>query len=114
MPFINSKVNISLTEDEKERLKTKLGQAITVIPGKSESWLMVGFEENCSLYFKGKSDGRLAFIEVKVFGSASGSDYDKMTAALCQIYQEILQIAPDHIYIKYEEVEHWGWNGSNL
>lgn len=114
MPFINSKVNTSLTEDEKERLKTRLGQAITLIPGKSESWLMVGFEEKCSLYFKGKNDGRLAFVEVKIFGKANDSSYDKLTAALCRIYQEILQIEPDHVYITYEEVEHWGWNGSNF
>lgn len=54
MPFINSKVNITLSEEEKTALKTRLGQAISLIPGKSESWLMIGFEDNCSLYFKGK------------------------------------------------------------
>ena len=44
MPFINSKVSVPLTDSEKETLKGKLGQAISLIPGKSESWLMVGFE----------------------------------------------------------------------
>lgn len=114
MPFINSKVNVSLTEGEKESLKAKLGQAITLIPGKSEDWLMVGFEEDCSLYFRGKEDARMAFVEVKAFGRAADSAYDQLTAALCRIYQETLDISPDHIYIKYEEAEHWGWNGSNL
>ena len=49
MPFINSKVSVPLTDSEKETLKGKLGQAISLIPGKSESWLMVGFEDNYSL-----------------------------------------------------------------
>ena len=54
MPFINSKVSVALTDTQKEELKTELGKAITLIPGKSESWLMLGFEDNYSLYFKGR------------------------------------------------------------
>lgn len=114
MPFINSKVNIPLSEGEKDTLKTKLGQAISLIPGKSESWLMVGFEDNCSLYFKGKNNTRLAFIEVKIFGHPSGRDYDRLTTEITRIYKEVLGIAQDKIYIKYEEADHWGWNGGNF
>lgn len=114
MPFINSKVSVPLSDREKETLKTKLGQAITLIPGKSENWLMVGFEDNYSLYFKGKNDGKLAFVEVKIFGKTTDEAYDKLTARLCQIYEEVLGISQDGIYIKYEEVDHWGWNGANF
>lgn len=114
MPFIQSKVNVSLSKDEKESLKTKLGQAITLIPGKSESRLMLDFEENCSLYFKGKNDGKLAFLDVKLFGKTTAPVYDRLTAALCRIYEETLGIPPENIYVKYEEVEHWGCDGSNF
>ena len=41
MPFINSKISTSLTEAQESEIKTRLGQAIQTIPGKSESWLMV-------------------------------------------------------------------------
>lgn len=40
MPFINSKISTSLTEAQESEIKTRLGQAIQTIPGKSESWLM--------------------------------------------------------------------------
>ena len=106
MPFINSKVSVPLTDSEKETLKGKLGQAISLIPGKSESWLMVGFEDNY--------DTKLAYVEVKIFGGTTDEAYDKLTARLCQIYEEVLGIPQDKIYIKYEEVEHWGWNGANF
>ena len=43
MPFINSKISVALSEDQEQEIKSRLGQAITTIPGKSESWLMVGF-----------------------------------------------------------------------
>lgn len=114
MPFINSKVNVALSDEEKDILKTKLGQAISLLPGKSESWLMVGFEDNCSLYFKGKNNTKIAFVEVKIFGKASERDYDRLTAEITKIHKDVLGITPDKIYVKYEEVDHWGWNGGNF
>ena len=114
MPFINSKVSVPLTEREKETMTGKLGQAISLIQGNSERWLMVDFEENYSLYFKGKNDTRLAYVEVEIFGGTTDEAYDKVTARLCQIYEEVLGIPQDKIYIKYEEVEHWGWNGAKF
>ena len=53
MPFINSKVTIKISAEKEEAIKQKLGQAIAIIPGKSEGWLMVGFEDEYTLYFKG-------------------------------------------------------------
>ena len=46
MPFIDSKISIKVTEEQEKELKTRLGKAITVLPGKSETWLMTGFEDN--------------------------------------------------------------------
>lgn len=114
MPFINSKVNVSLSEEEKEQLKAKLGKAISLIPGKSESWLMLGFEDNYSLYFKGKNNTKMAFVEVKIFGQTTNRDCEHLTAEICRIYKEVLGIAQDKIYVKYEEVKYWGWNGTNF
>lgn len=114
MPFINSKVSVTLTEEKKESIKTKLGQAISLIPGKSESWLMVGFEDQCSLYFRGVKEEKVAFVEVKIFGTASKSALSALTKAICDIYKEELGIDGDKVYVKYEEVSHWGWNGNNF
>jgi phenylpyruvate tautomerase PptA (4-oxalocrotonate tautomerase family) len=114
MPFINTKTNVSIPRDKEESIKEKLGKAIELIPGKSEGWLMVSFEEQCTLYFKGKGDSAIAFVEVKLFGSANKGAYDKLTSAITNILNEELDIEPSQIYIKYEEVSHWGWNGSNF
>lgn len=114
MPFINSKVSVRLSKTQKDVLKEKLGKAIEFIPGKSENWLMVGFEDNYCLYFKGEDFEKIAFIEVKIFGTASANDYNKLTEEICNIYYEELEIPKDKIYIKYEEVKYWGWNGRNF
>lgn len=114
MPFINSKINVKVTPEQKDILKTRLGQAIALIPGKSESWLMLGFEDNYDLYFKGQRFDKMVFVEVKIFGDASKSALSSLTIEICNIYNEELGVPKDMIYVKYELVEHWGWNGGNF
>ena len=108
MPFINSKISTSLTEAQETEIKTRLGQAIQTIPGKSESWLMVGFEPDYKLYFRGSN------AELSVYGSENPSAFSKLTGQICDIFKDVLGIAPDHVYVKYQAVSNWGWNGDNF
>ncbi|WP_017212163.1 phenylpyruvate tautomerase MIF-related protein [Clostridium beijerinckii] len=114
MPFIGSKVSVKISKEKEEIIKKKLGEAIKLIPGKSETFLMVGFEDNYSLYFGGEKLEKGAFIEVKIFGKSSKDAYDALTAEICNIYEKELEIPQDKIYVKYEEVANWGWNGKNF
>lgn len=113
MPFIDSKVSVAITDAQEQELKTKLGQAVSLI-GKTESWLMTGFQDNYHLYFKGDNSQPTAFIEVKLFGRENPSAFEAMTAKVCEIFGEVLGISPDRIYVKYEAVANWGWNGGNF
>lgn len=111
MPYINSTLTVKLTEDKKESLKSELGKIITQIPGKSEEWLMVGFTDNYTLYFKGERKQKAAFIEVKIAGTASRDDKNRVTASICTLLQNELDIPQDSVYITFSEVADWGWNG---
>ena len=114
MPFIDSKVSVKISEEQEKELKTRLGQAISLIPGKSESWLMTGFEDNYHLYFRGDNSEPMAYIEVRLFGGPNKAAFQKMTEAITKIFGDVLGIAPDHMYIKYDATMYWGWNGSNF
>lgn len=114
MPYIDSKVTISLSEDKKESLKKELGKIIDKIPGKSERYLMVGFQDEYSLYFKGEKLDYGAFVEVKFFGGATEDSLKRVTADICNLYEKELQIPSKSIYIKFEDVDNWGWNGKNF
>jgi phenylpyruvate tautomerase PptA (4-oxalocrotonate tautomerase family) len=114
MPCIETKVNVKIPKEKEEAIKAKYGKAIELIPGKSESWLMVTFEDEAKMYFKGSSEGGIAFVEVKLFGKASADAYSKLTAAISGILNEELGISPSKTYVKYEEVANWGWNGNNF
>ena len=114
LPFINTKVSIAISDEQEHELKSRLGKAISAIQGKSEMWLMLNFEEKCRMYFRGKNDTPTAFVEVSIFGMASGSEYALLTAKITEAVSDVLKISPDHIYVKYNEVEYWGYNGQNF
>ena len=114
MPFINSRVSVTMTKAQKTSIKEKLGKAISIIPGKSEQWLMIEFADDCDLYFQGENTQPCAFIEVKVFGGIPEYCLENLTAVISEIYETDLQLAKDHIYIKYEPISEWGWTGQNF
>lgn len=113
MPFIDSKVTVKMSEDKKEQIKAKLGQAIGLL-GKTESFLMVGFEDEYDLYMGGKKLDKGAFVSVKVFGQLQSGACDSMTAKICDILQEELGIPGNAVYVTYQGINDWGWNGSNF
>lgn len=114
MPFIDSKVTVKMTEEKKEAVKAKLGEAISLIPGKSENWLMVGFEDGYDLYFQGNKDGESAFVEVSIYGNTSPAACEALTGEICRIFEGELGIPKNRIYVKYQGISEWGWNGTNF
>lgn len=113
MPFINTNTNVTISDENREILKTKLGKAIELLD-KSESWLMLSFEDNCDMYFKGDSSSPMAFVDIAVFGRSTDEGCEKMTKEVCSIYNEVLGIAPDKLYVKYSGTDQWGWNNMNF
>ena len=114
MPFISTKTNVTVTKEKEKQLKERLGQAISIIPGKSENWLMLAIEGDIPMYFRGDDTKPTAFIEVKIYGNAPSDVYGKMTKELTGIYGDILGVTPDHMYIRYFGSDDWGWNGNNF
>ncbi|MDF2512874.1 MAG: hypothetical protein K0S04_2740 [Herbinix sp.] len=114
MPYISTRTTVSISAEKREIIKTKLGKAIEIIPGKSEQWLMLSFEDESSMYFRGSNDKPIAYVEVKSFGKAPEESYSKFTKEVCDILKEELDIEADSVYVKYEEVSNWGWNGKNF
>lgn len=111
MPFIEVKTNQTIAD--KAALKSALGEAITAIPGKSEAWLMVELEDKKDMYFKG-SDAPCAMFEIAIFGKADNDAYDDLTVRICEISEKLLNVPADRTYVKYSEIDHWGFNKFNF
>ena len=114
MPFINSKVNVPISEAQQQEISDGLIAAACEALGKGESWVMLGFEENCRLYFRGDSKTPTAYLEVSIFGGENRSGFDAFTGKACEVINKVLGVPKDRIYVKYHAVSSWGWNGGNF
>lgn len=114
MPCIKTITSVTVSDSQKKDLQNRFGEAIEIFPGKTERWLMVITEGDKDIALAGDAVTPAAWVELSLVGKSDRAHFERMTAAICDILQDVLGIAPDRVYVKYEEVTHWGWNGGNF
>lgn len=114
MPFIDAKLSKKLSPTEKLDLKAFFGEAISLFPGKSETWLMCSIAGEQSIWFQGNDDAPAAFIEVKLFGKVDAVGSAKFTESVCSELQSKYGVPASRVYVRFEGGTDWGWNGSNF
>lgn len=112
MPYINIRSNFNIEDNKKLAIKSALGELVTII-GKSEQWLMIGFEQQTYMYFKGENVP-MAMIEVSMYGGASPEALNEFTRQITTLISDTCYIDDKRIYVSYMMTPYWGWNGSNL
>ncbi len=113
MPHIAIHTNCTISPVAEKALKTDIGNAITLLPGKTESYLMVSLHDDERLWFAGY-DTPAALIEVTVLGALSHSACGALTERLTQLVSDKLSVPPARIYVKYAATPEWGWQGHQL
>lgn len=113
MPYIETTTNVTISAQQEQLLKEQLGQAISLISGKSEAFLMLSFRPGTPMYFSGDNAPALIAL-VSSFGSVDAEEYAVLTRELTAIFTKNLPVASERVYIKYDETNHWGWNGGNF
>ena len=86
MPFIMSRVNVSLNSAQEFQLKSRLGKAIELLPGLSEKYLLAGFESNHHFYLRGDNIQPIAFIEVSIFSNENHVGCEDFSAEVTKIF----------------------------
>lgn len=114
MPFIVSKVNVPISAEQERALKEKLGKAIELVPGKSEESLLLSLEDCCHLYLRGDKSQSMAYLTVSIFGNEGHAGYPAFTAEVTKIYGEVLGVAPENCYLKFDDITAWGVGGQYI
>ena len=114
MPFIDLRTTAKIDENKEAILRKEFGKIITLIPGKTEAWLMLEFSDECKMAFRGNTDGDTAMVSVELLGSAPKKSYDDMTRVICETVNTVLGVPMERIYVKYEEFSVWGFAGENF
>lgn len=111
MPYIGISTSQTLTSEQKDALKTQLGEKISVVPGKSEERLMVDISDGRAMYFAGQKKD-LAYLDVKCYGAVDFEYQKAFTEAAFQCVEKITGLPKDCIYLTFGEFMHWGTLGS--
>lgn len=114
MPFVDVKLTKKLSSNQEDGLKNKIGEFISVFPGKSESWLMCKIADDKKIWFGGDNSSDSAFVEVKLFGAVDKNGANDFTAKICDYLESEIGIKASRVYVRYEGGTDWGWNGSNF
>ena len=114
MPYINTTTSAKITAEQKKSLTEAFGKAIELIPGKTEQWLMLNFNDESKMAFRGDGSVDCAMIEVDIFGKAKAESLENLTRELCRIISATLGVPSDRTYVKYREVDTWGYDGFNF
>ena len=91
-----------------------MGKAIEFVPGKSEEYLLLGFEAESHLYLRGDNSQPIAYIQASIFGNESHAGYDNFSAEVTKIFHEVLGIPEANIYICYADIPDWAVGGMNI
>ncbi len=113
MPFIDAKISLNISQEKKDSLKSRFGKAVSVMH-KTEQYLMVGIQDNYTLYMGGEQLEKCAFISVSIYGQASSNEYTQMTKEICSILEEEIGIPGTNVYVTYQGLNDWGWNHMNF
>ncbi len=111
MPFIETLTSVAIPAEKEKILKEKFGKAIEALPGKSERWLMLHFEDKARMAFAGDGNTPAAMLKVDVYGEGDYASFDKLTGLLTDIVSEELGIPKNRVYVRFSETPYWGYNG---
>jgi phenylpyruvate tautomerase PptA (4-oxalocrotonate tautomerase family) len=111
MPHISVNVPMKLTVEKEKKMVSRLGELITLIPGKDEKGLMISINDGNKLYRGGIFRERAAYLEVKIFKDCSHESKKEFCARTIEMLVEEFSIPQEHIYVTFFEVFNWAAGG---
>jgi phenylpyruvate tautomerase PptA (4-oxalocrotonate tautomerase family) len=112
MPMVDARITVSLEPDQNARVHSELTNAAAAALGKPAMYVMADVADGADLWMGGKKLERGAYIHLRSFGSISRSSAEKFAKKATDFLSSELGLDPAGIYVSFEGVELWGWQGS--
>lgn len=114
MPYCEIITTAKIDKQLDMKLSHELARIIELVPGKQERWVMTHIEDEARMSLGGINTENSAMVTLSTFGELTSEQYNMLTKELCASASKLLNVAPDRIYVRYESIIHWGWNGENF
>lgn len=112
MPYIEIKTTQKLTREQKIQITEKLTEAFAKAssPDCAKN-IQYSVEDGVFMNFKGNYNDPTANVYVRPGYLTPESDYEKIVLAFFPVLTELLDIPKNRIYISFNEVRAWGFDG---
>ncbi len=105
MPYVSVVTSVKVSDEKKDLLQKKIGELISIIPGKNIDNCMTRIEDCCNLYMGGKS-ANAVFCEIRLLGNAPHEKKSELYDEIAKLFAE--QLGADTLYLNYHVFTEWG------
>ncbi len=90
-------------------------EAIQLIPGKKPESLLSIIVDGAEMCFHKSVEDKYAYVEVNsLFRTDPSMYYPDMSAMLCKLLKDTIDVEGTNVYIRYTSTPDWGYNGKNF
>ncbi len=111
MPYMRVSLSVKLTEEQRQSLYEKLGEALRNIPGKEPAMLMADIEDGRQFYAFGKRQDNFAFVDARYFSRAEYHAKRDFAVAVMKAIEETAGTRKECISMNIFELSTWAGFG---
>lgn len=111
MPQIRITTGAKLSQQEKQEIASGLNEAITGIPEKSSANTMLSIQDDVFMAFADRESKACLHMHVLLRGKAAMDEKAKVTADACRLFERVLGLKADGVYVTFHELDNWGARG---
>ena len=111
MPYMRVSLSKKLTEEQRQSLYEKLGEALRRIPGKEPGMLMAAIEDGRQVYAFGKRQENFAFVDARYFSRAEYHAKRDFAIAVMKAIEEVAGTKRECISMNIFELSTWAGFG---
>jgi len=111
MPYMRVSLSARLTEEQRQSLYEKLGEALRNIPGKEPFMLIADIEDGRQLYAFGKRQENFAFVDARYFSRVEYHAKRDFAVAVMKAIGEVAGTKSENISMNIFELSAWAGFG---
>ena len=111
MPYMRVSLSKKLTEEQKQSLYAKLGEALRIIPGKEPFMLIAEIEDGRQFYAFGEKQDNFAFVDARYFSRVEYHAKKEFAVAVMKAIEEVAGTKSANISMNIFELSTWAGFG---
>jgi phenylpyruvate tautomerase PptA (4-oxalocrotonate tautomerase family) len=106
MPYVHMSIAKKLSDEQKESIKTSIGQLIEILPNKSEKVLMIRLDDDLQMYFRGVKEN-CAYVNVCLYMTSPDQKKGEFGSAFAASLSQLAGIDQSNIFLSFSEFGNW-------